>query len=428
MKRTELRKQPTRQFYFDLALYSLAGLIVPTVMSTICESNLLINAKLFVGCMIIGYFASVDNSLLRERRMNAESLNVEEDSSLPNKLDLFLLTTVLFAFVATVLAISDTMGWFDIDNNSEIRASGVSYLTDIMFVLATVLVLTFKLIHSYSKNMHHMFRTQLDVLHSVQAGNLAVNLPVYRKDEFGMLAQQINHLIEGMRDRERMRKVLERIVSPNIMEKLLTTDDHVLKSGQEYDVTILFCDLRGFTRLSEDMPAEDVIFFLNSYFSKMTEIVYENHGMINKFMGDAVLAIFGLDNEDRIDNSVHAANQILDYANSIQFPNGVSIEVGVGIHTGKVIAGTIGSEERYEYTFIGDAVNTASRLDGLTKRLGYSIIVSNEAYKELPGDMKANFVDLGKHMLRGKREPVHVHGSGGKQAWGEQDERKTQRL
>ena len=195
------------------------------------------------------------------------------------------------------------------------------------------------------------------------------------------------------------------------MEKLLSTDDTTLKHGQEYEVAILFCDLRDFTRFTEDTQAEDLIFFLNAYFSQMAKIVTTHHGIINKFMGDSVLAVYGLEgNKHAAKDAVKTALTMIEHAHGITMPDGRSLEIGVGIHTGKVIAGTIGSEERFEYTFICDAVNTASRLDGLTKRLGYRVIVSEDAFKKMKFDTQCQFADLGVKVVRGKAEPIHVYG------------------
>ena len=129
-------------------------------------------------------------------------------------------------------------------------------------------------------------------------------------------------------------------------------------------------------------------------------------------MGDAILAIFPLDTDSAtIDDAVDTAWDIVMHSQAIRLPGGDQFNVGIGIHTGYATAGTIGSQERFEYTFIGDTVNIASRLDGLSKRLGYSIIISNDTYEHLSSLSKERFIDLGMQKIRGKDIPLHVHGA-----------------
>ena len=129
-------------------------------------------------------------------------------------------------------------------------------------------------------------------------------------------------------------------------------------------------------------------------------------------MGDAILAIFPLDDKTAtIDDAIETAWDIVMHSQAIRLPDGDRFNVGIGIHMGYATAGTIGSHNRFEYTFIGDTVNTASRLDGLSKRLGYSIIISEETYNHLQADTKERFVDLGEQKIRGKTEPLHVYGA-----------------
>jgi adenylate cyclase len=222
-------------------------------------------------------------------------------------------------------------------------------------------------------------------------------------------------MIERLRDRERLYRTLEKSVGANIMEKLLTTDEQTLKQGQSYSVAILFCDLRGFTSLGESASAEEIILFLNVYFSDVSSVISEYNGFINKFMGDAVLAIFGLEgNSNAVEDAVNAALVIIQHSVDFFMPNAMHPETGVGIDFGSVIGGTIGSDERYEYTIIGDAVNRANRLESLSKRLGYGIILSDDAYKRLPNDMRNIFSDLGDHKVRGRNEPISIYGYGKK--------------
>ena len=129
-------------------------------------------------------------------------------------------------------------------------------------------------------------------------------------------------------------------------------------------------------------------------------------------MGDAILAVFPLDNDSAtIDDAIDTAWDILMHSQAIRLPDGDKFNVGIGIHTGFATAGTIGSHERFEYTFIGDTVNIESRLDGLSKRLGYSIIISDDTYQHLKAETKERFIDLGMQKIRGKEMPIHAYGA-----------------
>jgi len=412
----EILSRPRRQFFFDMSLYGLVGLIIFALHNIFYMQPMIVAIKIIVGILIIGFFASIDNALTRERYwFNCSGHKTKQDikfSPLSSKLSLFMTVTVFIAMTLTSLVAFVDLGYISqnaqLDNETMIQV----FIVDIFFVFGVILVLTLRLIHSFSLNLQHVFSTQLSVLQNVQTGNLTQYVPIVTQDEFGLLAQQVNQMIDSLRDKEQLRQTLEKIVSPSIMEKLLSTDDKTLKHGQEYQVAILFCDLRDFTRFTENTSAEDLIFFLNAYFSQMAKIVTTHHGIINKFMGDSVLAVYGLEkNEHVAENAVKTALTMLDHARNLSMPDGEQLEIGIGIHTGKVIAGTIGSEERYEYTFMGDAVNTASRLDGLSKRLGYRVIVSEDAYSEMKYDTQCQFVDLGIKVVRGKAEPIHVYGA-----------------
>jgi len=407
--------RPRRQFIFDFSLYAIASALLFAELHLFYSLAFENAVKISIGAMIIGYFASIDNALSRERYwFTCAEHSTDSDfkfASLSGKLSLFLTITVVIGMTLTgVVAFVDLSG---LSENTDLEQTTVVkvFLVDIFFVFCTVLVLTLRLIHSFSLNIQHVFSTQLSVLRGVEAGNLSDHIPVVTRDEFGLLARQMNTMIDSLHEKEQLRQTLEKIVSPSIMEKLLSTDDKTLKYGQEYDVAILFCDLREFTRFTENTSAEDLIFFLNAFFSQMAKIVTTHNGIINKFMGDSVLAVYGLETSDTAtEDAVKTAMTMIEHAHNLSMPDGEQLEIGVGIHTGKVVAGTIGSEERYEYTFIGDAVNTASRLDGLTKRLGYRIIVSSDAFERMKFDTQNNFTDLGIKIVRGKAEPVHVYG------------------
>jgi adenylate cyclase len=250
------------------------------------------------------------------------------------------------------------------------------------------------------------------VLRRVEQGDLNRYVPVLTHDEFGVIAQQTNRMIDQLRSKAKIQKTLEKIVSPNIMNKLLNGNENALRQGEEYDIAILICDLRKFTTYAENTPPEEVIFFLNAYFAKIADVVAEHGGIINKFMGDAILAVFGIDGgASYVQQAVDTAWDILMHTNCATMRDGTKFDIGIGVHKGRAAAGTIGSSERFEYTFIGDAVNTASRLDGLSKRLNYKIVISSEVFGNLSRDAQDRFVDLGQQSIRGKSQPIHVYGA-----------------
>lgn len=409
-------EQPKRQLTFDLGLYIAAAAALFIYESVLNNHPYFIAGKAFVTVLVIGYFASMDSALNRERKcfLNPDLPRHISVPTVPTsrRLSLFLTITVLIILLAHSLSAYTYMSMNLGPARFSIEELKRAYLVETLFTLGIVVSLTLRLIHSYSLNLQHLFDTQVGALRHIRDGHLDDYVPVLSRDEFGVIAEQTNAVIDELREKEKIRQTLAQIVSPDIVDRLLCTDSGSLAQSEERLVAVLFCDLRKFTSYAENTAPEDVIFFLNAYFSKIVDIVYEHNGIVNKFMGDAVLAVFPLEEGTAtIDNAVDAAWDILMHSQAIRMPDGRSFDVGVGLHMGRAAAGTIGSSDRYEYTFIGDTVNTASRLDGLSKRLGYHIIVSDEVYRNLGVDSQERFADLGLQRLRGKKTLVHVYGA-----------------
>ena len=182
--------------------------------------------------------------------------------------------------------------------------------------------------------------------------------------------------------------------------------------GEHREVSILFSDLRGFTTLSERMEPARIAAHLNEYFEAMTAAIFAHHGMINDFVGDAVMAIFGAPVADR-EHAWHAVQSALDMTRALEALNrrweaaGLpSLRMGIGIHTGAVFAGNVGGRDRIKYTVIGDPVNVASRVEGLNKELGTTILVTEETLAAI-GD-RARVRDCGPMAVKGRVEKVRV--------------------
>ena len=247
----------------------------------------------------------------------------------------------------------------------------------------------------------------------VQEGDLTVQADIPSKDEVGELGQAFNKMIDGLRQRERERDIFGRVVSPEVREKLLS--GQLQLGGETRWVSVLFSDIRSFSTISEKMTAQDVVTFLNEYLSEMSEAIKPFGGYINNFIGDAIVAIFGapIDQPDKEWRSVAAAiamRQRLETLNERRVVRGeIPIQSGIGISSGEVVAGQIGSLERLLYTVIGDAVNVAARLEALTKDYpAYAILINKQTAQAIQDHSSVNLHPLGPIQVKGRSEPVEV--------------------
>jgi adenylate cyclase len=195
--------------------------------------------------------------------------------------------------------------------------------------------------------------------------------------------------------------------SEQVADLLLTTGDHA--RGEKRAVTILFSDLRGFTGLSENRDPAQVVSLLKTYFEAMCAVVDRHGGIVNKFLGDGLMALFGapLESADATLQAARAALSMVGEVERLRQECGLpELDLRIGIHTGEAVLGLIGSRERSEYTAIGDVVNLASRLEGLNKEFGTRILVSDTVQHALSG--VARFRALGEARVKGREKPVAV--------------------
>ncbi len=208
-------------------------------------------------------------------------------------------------------------------------------------------------------------------------------------------------------EQERVKTIFGEYVAPQAVEKVLAGE--LAMDGEVREVTILFADIRSFTALSTSVSPEQVVAYLNDYFEPICEIISRNNGMVNKFMGDGVLAIFGApeDDPDHALNATRAAFEMAARAAAIERPDGMPTRIGVGVHRGQVVLGSIGSSQRKDYTVIGDVVNTASRIEGLTLEPGDEVLISDSVRQAVDGRVRSE--PLGPMNVKGRAEPVVVH-------------------
>lgn len=399
-----------RQFSLALCPYLLLILILITAQFSVLHLPAVLFGKSIIATIGVGFYIAI--GIVLEAEHGYIHCNLPAHVTANQKI---LSSKQKSAYFLSLLLVVDwiifALLYFDHLSSPHYLQRVIQSFEELVCVSVLTTGLSLYLVYLYNRNFAHILEIQINALKQVEEGRFDVAIPVVSNDELGLLAGYHNAMIERLRDRERLHKTLEKSVGANIMNKLLTIDEETLKQGESYHVAILFCDLRGFTRMGESASAEEVILFLNDYFANVSSLISKHNGIINKFMGDAVLAIFGLDNDgNAVEDAVNAALAIVNNNMDLYMPNDMHPETGVGIDFGLVMGGTIGSDHRYEYTIIGDAVNKASRLEGLSKRLGYSIILSEEAYKLLCRELRENFRDLGIHKVRGRNEAVTVYG------------------
>lgn len=232
-----------------------------------------------------------------------------------------------------------------------------------------------------------------------------------RQDEIGDLSKAFNKMTDFLKRGQFIRHAFERYVSPELADKIYQDPSATTAGlGDRREVTILFLDIRGFTKLSERMSAEDVVKFLVNFFNRVSEPVFSGEGAIDKFIGDAMLAVFGFPvaHGDDPYRAVAAAIQIqqiiADYNRERSTWGLEPVAVGIGINTGMVVAGNVGCERKLDYTVIGDAVNVASRLCSIAK--AHEILISDSTYDRIRRRVSAE--SQGEQQVRGREQAIEI--------------------
>jgi adenylate cyclase len=242
---------------------------------------------------------------------------------------------------------------------------------------------------------------------AVLRGNLEQRVSVGRADEIGFLAASFNQMAAGLEERARIRDVMDKVVSPEVAHELLARG--LALGGELREVSVLFADVRGFTGLAERTPAPELLRLLNAYLAAMSRAIEHAGGVVDKYMGDAVMAVFGapLRQPDHAARALTAARSMLaevERLNGSRRPE-PPLRIGVGIASGTVVAGNVGSPERLNYTVLGDTVNLAARLQDLTKQHRVALLLTEESWRAAgagPGRC------LGDVTVRGRTAPVRL--------------------
>ncbi|GAB4302544.1 MAG: adenylate/guanylate cyclase domain-containing protein [Thiohalomonadaceae bacterium] len=252
---------------------------------------------------------------------------------------------------------------------------------------------------------------------AVQYGALQLRwvVPLFTPLAFGWLyyfAAALHAWLRERRERERSVQIFSRFLDPRVVQNLVAQGESALSlKSQSRQITVLFSDIRGFTTLSEQHTAEEIVDLLNDYFSRQVQVIFQHNGTMDKFIGDAIMAFWGapVDDPNQAINAVNAALAMCDTLEAFRRhlgPSGEHFDVGIGIHTGPAVVGFIGSANRLDYTAIGDTVNLASRIEGQTK--GVARVLVSADTRALCGDA-FDFVDHGSYKVKGRTQEVRLY-------------------
>ncbi len=248
-------------------------------------------------------------------------------------------------------------------------------------VMLIIVCFAFFINYSFSHSLTEPLRRLYLATSKIIEGNYDVSLKKTSSDELGALTLAFNDMALGLKEREKIKTAFNKFHSKEIAAKLLSGE--IKLGGERKIATVLFSDIRGFTSMSENMSPDEVVQLLNEYLTGMVKIIDKWHGIVDKYIGDAIMAVWGTPETKPDDayNAVMASLEMRDFMktfNEKRVLEGKSeLKIGIGLHTGEVVAGNIGSEERLEYTCIGDTVNQASRIEAATKVFGADILVSD---------------------------------------------------
>lgn len=286
----------------------------------------------------------------------------------------------------------------------ELRMLRFKFLVAVLAVAAPGILIACQLASSIKRPVQELVR----LTEAVTRGELTSTATQTGRDEIGQLATAFNSMVAGLRERERVKGVFGQYVATQVSEKILKGEVNL--GGESRVVTILFSDIRSFTAMSEHMTPTQVVTFLNDYFSEMVEAVFEQGGVLDKFIGDGMMAVFGAfgDTPDHAKRAVLCGLRMKARLAKINGERSIAgkppIAIGVGIHTDEVILGNIGTRKRLQYTAIGDGVNTCSRVQSLNKEFGTTILITDTTYNLVKDDFECR--KMPEAHIRGKEKAL----------------------
>lgn len=321
--------------------------------------------------------------------LNREAPEASLEPPISQRLSLtWLLTSGVPAIGILLVLLAQEMGYFTGDAVDVIPAIlGLTALSLVSGLVGTQLM---------AMSIVDPVRDLTSAINRVRRGNTDIAVPIYDGSEMGVLQVGFNEMLRGLRERQRVRELFGRYVGDEVARNALAVNP--VLGGEERQVAVLFVDVIGSTRYAVDNPPEIVVRELNKFFEHVVDCVHRNKGIINKFQGDAALAVFGapLPLDDTAGHALTAARELRAALRDLE------LDAGIGVSAGRVVAGHIGAHDRFEYTVIGDAVNQAARLTDLAKDTPGAVLATAATVRQANEDEQRRWTSLKSVELRGR--------------------------
>ncbi len=359
---------------------------------------------LFAGSMVAIGYAGILHYLALESGMRPVLVDINRVlpprqqtgvRSLPLRFKLLAalpLINIITGIVAAALSSTDAA-----------PGGGTALGFDVLVAIGVAFTISFELSVLLTRSIIRPIDDLEEGLKAVREGRFDHRIPVTTADELGEVTAAFNQMVDGLAERERMREAFGTYLDKQVAEYILS--DGYEPEGFEVEVSALFCDARDFTGFAGDAEAKEVVASLNELFETVVPIVARHGGHVDKFIGDGLLAVFGAPERhpDHADRAVRAA---IEMARTVNHDGAGPLEIGVGVNSGRVVAGSIGGAGRLNFSVIGDAVNVAARVEAATRRLGDEVLITDATREQLSESVVVE--PRGPVELRGKSEPVEL--------------------
>jgi len=283
-----------------------------------------------------------------------------------------------------------------------------------MILAGIVLLTSILVIWFFSQSISRPVRRLVEATKKIESGQYDIQLKTKAHDEIALLTHSFVDMSQGLAEKERLKETFGKFVNKEVAKRAASGE--LKLGGERRAATIFFSDIRSFTAISENMSPEDVVEFLNAYMTRMVDCIEVTYGVVDKFIGDAIMAVWGCpvsqgspmkDADFAIRATLMMRHSLMEFNKDRGTPDKPILRIGCGLNTGNVLAGQIGSSKRMEYTVIGDAVNTASRIEALNKPFGTDILISENTYKLLKDRIIVEPMQPIK--VKGKVAPLQIY-------------------